>query len=515
MPESIGRRRFLKTSAASAAGAWLGGFRVAELAAAVPAPPAGPFRVSAQSADPATPLAYRTITEVSAAIGRGELTPVDLVEACLDRIATAEPVVRAWVDLYGDDALEAAHHATADIARDGQRTPLHGIPFGIKDLYDIEGKRTRCGSAVRADVAPAVRDAAVVARLRSAGALLLGKTNTHEFAFGVWSPPTSNPWDTSRIPGGSSGGSAAALAAGMTFGATGTDTGASIRLPAALCNVVGFKPTFGTVSRAGVFPLSWSLDHAGPLARSVEDCALIADALAGRDVADPSTSEAGETNFTRALGAPITGLRIGVPTSVFFDGCDPEVRAVVEAAAVTLASLGATVVPVDPPATQRIASTAYLALQLSEPLAIHETYLRARSHEYQTQTQVLLALGTKWSAGDYLRAQRIRTLNIREWLHVFSSIDAVLTPTAPRPAPIKEEAQATGVFELVNYTSPFNFSGFPSISVPAGFTAGGLPVGAMLTARPFDDARLMQIAFALQEAIGAHRAMPPQDAQAR
>ncbi len=503
------RRRDVLRAGLSGTAVWLGGFRLPDLLAAVP----DTASASALPQAAATPsslddLAYLTIWEASRLIRTGEISPVDLVDACLSRIDRFDPKVQAWVAVYADQARAAARTAADEITRSGPRSPLHGIPLGHKDLYDIEGKVTAAGSKVRSDAPPAMRDATVVARLRDAGAIVLGKTTTHEFAYGVWTPPTSNPWDGSRIPGGSSGGSAAALASGMCLGASGSDTGGSIRIPASLCNAVGIKPTFGRVGKAGLAPLAWSLDHAGPLARSVEDCALMLNEIAGPDPRDPTTAATAPPDFIGALGRSPAGMRVGVPTSVFFDGADPEAKALVRAAVPVLESLGVVVVPVEPPSTQYLAATAYLIIQLSEPLAAHEHYLRARPHDYQTQTQVLFGLGVPWSAQHYLRAQRIRTINIREWIEIFGTVDAVLSPTTPRPAPAKEEAAATGVFDLVNYTSLFDFNGCPSISVPAGFTTSGLPVGLMLSARPFDEVRLLQLAYAYQEETRFTRRRP-------
>lgn len=454
-------------------------------------------------------LAYLTMAEASALIAKREVSPVDLVDACLSRIERFEPQLRTWVTLMEDQARAEARIAADEIARRGPRSPLHGLPIGHKDLYDVKGVRTTAGSRVTADAPPALQDAAVVRRLRAAGVIILGKTNTHEFAYGVWTPPTSNPWDPSRIPGGSSGGSAAALAAGMTLGATGSDTGGSIRIPSSLCNTVGIKPTFGRVSKAGLVPLAWSLDHAGPMARSVEDCALLLNVIAGPDADDPTTAAVPPPDFTSGLGKSIRGKVIGVPTSVFFEGTDPETERLVRDAAGVFESLGAKVVPLEMPASQRIAGTAYLVIQLVEPLAAHEHHLRSRPHDYQPQTQAFLALGAAWHGQHYLRAQRIRTINILEWLDVFDGIDAVLAPTTPRPAPSKEEAQASGVVDLVNYTSFFDFNGCPSISVPAGFTAGGLPVGLMLSARPFGEVGLLRLAYSYQEETGFNRHRPP------
>jgi aspartyl-tRNA(Asn)/glutamyl-tRNA(Gln) amidotransferase subunit A len=297
----------------------------------------------------------------------------------------------------------------------------------------------------------------------------------------------------------------------MCLGGSGSDTGGSIRIPSSLCNTVGIKPTFGRVSKAGLAPLAWSLDHAGPLARSVEDCALMLNIIAGPDRADPTTASAPVPDFTAGLGKSVRGLVIGVPKSVFFEGADPATERLVRKAVPVLESAGVRVKPLDMPSTQQAAATAYLVIQLTEPLAAHEHYLRRRPHEYQSQTQALFALGTPWTGQHYMRAQRIRTINIRQWMKIFDDVDAVLTPTTPRPAPTKEEGEATGVFDLVNYTSFFDFNGCPSISVPAGLTKDGLPVGLMLSSRPFSEPMLLRLAYAYQEETGFNRRRPNLD----
>jgi aspartyl-tRNA(Asn)/glutamyl-tRNA(Gln) amidotransferase subunit A len=369
--------------------------------------------------------------------------------------------------------------------------------------------RTTAASKVRADAPPAQRDATLVARMRAAGAIVLGKTNTHEFAYGLGTPPTSNPWDDSRIPGGSSGGSAAALASGMCLGASGTDTGGSIRIPSSLCGTVGIKPTFGRVSKAGVIALSWTEDHAGPMARSVEDCALILNAIAGPDAADPTAARARVPDFTRGLRGSIRGRVIGVPTSVFFGGADAETAEIVRRTLPVFKSLGARIVPLKVPSTQQMSGAPFLIIVFVEALTMHEHYLKTRPQDYQYHTQSLLGAGTPWHGTHYVQAQRIRTINIREWMNVFKKVDAVLCPTTPRPAPTKEDEAATGAYDLINYTAAFDFNGCPSISVPAGTTKSGLPVGLMLSGRPFDEPGLLRLAYAYQEATGFNRRRPP------
>jgi aspartyl-tRNA(Asn)/glutamyl-tRNA(Gln) amidotransferase subunit A len=489
---------------------WLAGLRIGDLVDAVPAVAGPSFRAPAQERPSDDDLAYLTIAAAAELIRKRQLSPVELVDACLSRIEKHDESIQAWITVFEKEARAEARTAADQIARSGPRSALHGIPIGHKDLYDYKGVRTTAGSKVRADAPPAERDSAVVAALRAAGAIALGKTNTHEFAYGVRTPPTSNPWDTTRVPGGSSGGTAAALAAGMCLGGTGSDTGGSIRIPSSLCNTVGIKPTFGRVSKAGLVPLAWSEDHAGPMARSVEDCALMLNVIAGHDPADPTTASVPVPDFTSGLGKSVKGLVVGVPTSVFFEGADPETERLVRETVPVLRSMGVTVKELDMPSSQQAAATAYLVIQLVEPLAAHEPYLRQRPHDYEAQTQALFALGTAWSGQHYMRAQRIRTINIRQWMKIFEDVDAVLAPTTPRPAPTKNESQ-DGAFDLVNYTSLFDFNGCPSISVPAGLSEEGLPVGLMLSARPFAENLLLRLAYAYQEETGFNRRRPQLD----
>ncbi|MGH2807458.1 MAG: amidase [Actinomycetota bacterium] len=510
MANSVARRDVLRSGLG--AGVWLAGLKISDLVEAVPSVSGRPFRADAKERPGGSDdLAYLTIAEASELIRARKLSPVELVDACLARIYKHDEAIQAWVTVLPEVARAEAKAAADEIARRGVRSPLHGIPIGHKDLYDMRGVRTTAGSKVRSDAPPAKRDSAVVAMLRAAGAIALGKTNTHEFAYGVRTPPTSNPWDQTRIPGGSSGGTAAALAAGMCLGGSGSDTGGSIRIPSSLCNTVGIKATFGRVSKAGLDPLAWSEDHAGPMARSVEDCALMLNLIAGPDRGDPTTVSAPVPDFSAGLGKSVRDLVVGVPTSFFFEGADPETERVVREAIPALKATGVKVRKIDMPPTQQAAATAYLVVQLVEPLAAHEHYLRQRPHDYQSQTQALFALGTPWTGQHYMRAQRIRTIYIRQWMKVFDKVDAVLAPTTPRPAPTKIEGEATGVFELVNYTSAFDFNGCPSISVPADLTNEGLPVGLMLSARPFNETMLLRLAYAYQKETGFNRRRPKLD----
>jgi aspartyl-tRNA(Asn)/glutamyl-tRNA(Gln) amidotransferase subunit A len=360
----------------------------------------------------------------------------------------------------------------------------------------------------------------VATRLREAGAVLLGKLNMHEFAYG----PTGlnphygtsrNPWDGSRMPGGSSSGSGVAVAAQLAAGALGTDTGGSVRIPAALCGIVGLKPTYGRVSRAGVIPLAWSLDHVGPMTRTVADAALLLHVLAGRDPADPSTADVPVPDYRRALTGDIRGLRLGLPRALFFDHLDPEVRAAVESAALSLQGLGASVEEVSLPRMPHAAPASF-AIIAAEAAAYHEPYLRHRAADYGADVRARLTAGQFVLATQYLKAQRARRVVRADVDAALTRVDAFLLPTTPIPAPplAAREVTVDGVTEdvrwwLIRCTRPINVTGHPALSVPYGFTSGGLPIGLQLVGRHFDEATLLRIGHALEAVSPARGRRPP------
>jgi aspartyl-tRNA(Asn)/glutamyl-tRNA(Gln) amidotransferase subunit A len=453
----------------------------------------------------------------------GEVTSVALVEACLHRIERWEPAIKACVTVMGDAALERAQVADAALRGGRDRRALLGIPVAIKDLIATKGVRTTAGSRVLADWLPD-EDATVVKQLDSAGAIALCKTNTHEFAFGTVTPPTRNPWNTAHIPGGSSGGSAAAIATGECLGALGTDTGGSIRIPAAACGVTGLKATFGLVSRAEIIPLSWSLDHAGPIARSVEDCALLLDVLAGYDAADPDSIDVPLLDFPAALAAnrtpeeAVRGTRIGVPTNFFFRHCDPDVETATRAALAQLEALGATLVEVEVPATIDDMFEVYRAIQKPEAYTYHRDmgWLESRAELYRPQVLENIRGGASYSAADYITAQRARrdfTLGMRALLR---RVDALATPTLPVPArradeidtPLLWDGEPEPSGESLRYTFPFDLTGQPAITVPCGFSSGGLPIGLQLVAAHFGEATLLRLGHAYQRVTDWHLRAP-------
>jgi aspartyl-tRNA(Asn)/glutamyl-tRNA(Gln) amidotransferase subunit A len=464
-----------------------------------------------------------TLTEARDAIRAGELTSEELVAACLRRIATTEPALHACVTVMGDAALAHAREADAATRAKARTGPLHGLPIALKDLIATRGVLTTAGSRVLDDWIPDA-DAAVVTRLIQAGAIALCKTNTHEFAFGTYTPPTRNPWNIERIPGGSSGGSAAALAADDCPGALGTDTGGSIRIPAACCGVTGLKPTYGLVSRTGITPLSWSLDVVGPMARTVADCALLLDTLAGYDQNDPDSVDVPLLNYTAALSdarSPedaVRGTRIGVPTSYFFHPIDPEIEAAVRAAIATFAALGAAIVELPMPAALDDFFAVYRGVQRPEAYTYHSDmgWLISRADRYSPTVRANIEAGADISAKDYIHAQQARRAVTGEMLALMAQVDALLAPTMALPAPRADESdtplRAGG--EIVpegtlRCTFPFNMTGQPALSLPCGFTSGGLPIGLQIAGARFGETTVLRLGHAYQRVSDWHTRRPP------
>jgi len=452
----------------------------------------------------ANDLSSLTLVEAARLARERQVSPVALTEAALARIDAYDHEIRAFVHVEAARALAEARDVERRIAAGEDPGPLCGAPIAIKDIVDVAGMPTMAGSRVMAGNTPH-SDATIVSRLRAAGAVIIGKTNTHEFAYGVISAPTRNPWDLARIPGGSSGGSAAALVAGMTTGAIGTDTAGSIRLPAALCGVVGLKPTYDLVSRDGVIPLSWSLDHAGPMARSVADAALMLAALA------PGARDADEwVALARGrAGQPARGLRAGIPRPYFYDDLDPEVAAAVETARGVLSELGLESREVALPDVE-LTFAVGRAVQRPEASAYHQQTLRATPELYQDETRRDLELGELYLATDYIQGQRVRARLREQWLEVMRDVDLLITPTVPIAAPVPPGAGGSGAIKgtLLRNTYPFNLVGFPALSLPCGLTATGLPVGLQLAGRPFEDLTVLRVGHAYEQATEWHTLHP-------
>ncbi|MFI6056330.1 amidase [Streptomyces violascens] len=439
------------------------------------------------------------------AIRARRLSPLELVDSVLDRIEKTEPHLGAYVTVAEEQARRAAGEAEHEVAQGRYRGPLHGIPMGLKDLIDVGGMATTASSRVRAGHR-ATADSTVAARLSTAGAILLGKTHTHEFAFGLTTPQTRNAWDPGRVAGGSSGGSAVAVASGTATFALGTDTGGSIRVPAALNGVVGLKPTYGLVPRHGVTSLSWSLDHVGPITRTVEDAALVLTALAGHDPRDPASLAVPAADYRPGAGTDLTGLRVGLPRSYYFDNVHPQVETAVRHAIGQLEALGAQVVEVDIPMTRYIQAIQW-GLMVPEAGAYHEGSMRTAPGLYQEDVRILLEASELMSAGDYVRAQRSRTLMRAAWARMMEEVDVIAAPSVPMPAVGADEETVTwpdGTTESVSdayvrLSAPANITGVPALTVPVGHDAAGLPIGMQLLGRPLGEPTLLRVAHAYEQ----------------
>ncbi len=465
-------------------------------------------------------MPYLSIKAAAEEIHSGLITPTELVAETFERVDALDGDLKAFVTVMRDQAYEDAERLERELRTGLYRSPLHGIPIGVKDIIAVKGVRTTAGSKVLADYV-SQEDAMVVEQLRKNGAIVIGKTNTHEFAYGTYTPPTRNPWDHERIPGGSSGGSAVAVAMGMSLGAIGTDTGGSIRIPAACCSVTGLKPTYGRVSCHGVIPLSWSLDHVGPLARSAEDCAIVFDAIAGYDPRDPNSISGPPSRPTASLIAgpegrdtlSLQGLKLGVPQEAFFAPLDPEVRAAWQAALLVLREEGAGVVDVELPLSTL---EVYRTIQKPEASLAHKQkgWLSEHRDDYTALTLQRLLEGQQIPAVAYLHALHQRRIFSNSMRTVLRQVDALVLPTLPIPAILIEQANQEisidGVAEnattaLLRLTMPFNLASLPAISFPCGFTTNGLPVGLQVAGRPFEESTVLRIAHAYQQLTDWHR----------
>ncbi len=458
---------------------------------------------------PAADLPYLGLVEASALIRARRLSPVELVQAILDRIERVEPKVHAFITVTREEALAAARAAEQEIAAGKYRGPLHGIPFGVKDTHYTKGIRTTANTPVLIDFVPD-RDATVVTRIAQAGGILVGKTNLPEFSFGGATDgaafaAANNPWDLSRTPGGSSSGSAAALAAGLLTVATGGDTSGSIRNPATFCGVVGMKPTYGRVSRHGIVVIAWSLDHAGPMTRTVADNAMLLNVIAGHDPLDEASATVPVPDFTRALSRGIRGMRVGIPKPALFDGYHPDVLRAYTAALDVVRKLGAAVVEVDLPPTLDVIDDVQSIVRIAEAASYHEPFLRAKAERYgKTTVRRDVEAGSLVTAVQYLRAQKVRARFVKDLGAVFRTFDVFMTPGMPVPAgePMEQVKQP--------FRRMFNVCGFPALVMPAGFstTPAGLPIGLQIAARPFAEEAIYAAAAAYEGATDWHRKRP-------
>jgi aspartyl-tRNA(Asn)/glutamyl-tRNA(Gln) amidotransferase subunit A len=499
----LSRREFIKTGLASATCATLPRFALAQTAA----------DTSRDSRD----LAAVTLKQASDLLRRREVSPVNLVEACLSRIDQHDRAINAFITVTREQAMAAARAMESEIRRGRPRGPLHGIPIAIKDNIDTTGVLTTAGSGVFKDRVP-TEDAEVVVRLKRAGAILLGKLNLHEFALGGTSAishfgPVHNPWAADRVAGGSSGGSAAAVAAEMCFGALGTDTGGSIRIPASLCGIVGFKPTYGRVSTRGVVPMAWTLDHVGPMCKTVQDAALMLSAIAGYDALDPTSADTPIEDYGRAIRMGTTKLRVGVARTPFFDDLNPEVAKAVEAAIDVVRKLTAAVADVELPPAGNIAD-----VWNPEIYAYHTPWITKTPELYQAATRNLIQGAGKANAATYAQARHQVDVVRREIRKVFATVDLLITPTqrgvaqpiTPQPAPAAGRGGAPpGAGGGLINTAAFDIYGLPTISVPCGFSASGLPIGLQISGNHFAESTVLALAHAYEQATEWHKRRPP------
>lgn len=449
-----------------------------------------------------------TIQEAGRALRDRRATAVELTSAALARIERLNPTLRAFITVTSDYALQRARQADAELAAGRDRGPLHGLPVAVKDLFEMRGVRTTNGSQVFENFFP-TENAAVVDKLESAGAVIVGKLNQHELAYGITSSnphygAVRNPWDPDRIPGGSSGGSGAAVAARIVYAAMGSDTGGSIRIPASFCGTVGLKPTYGRVSRYGALPLGYTLDHMGPLARSVRECALVLNAIAGYDRRDETSSRLPTVDYVPEEGCSIRGLRIGFPENFFFDRLDADVESAVRGAIARAESLGAQIKPVFVPDMEALNAIGRVIL-LSEAAAVLERYLDNRS-QFGKDVLALLDQGRLVPATDYINAQRLRRRMRTAFQKLWADVDCLFCPATPITAPGIGETtvQLGGAGEDVRLASTrlvraINVLGYPALAMPCGLSGGGLPVGLQIVGPPFEEASILRIGAALED----------------
>ena len=469
-----------------------------------------------------TELNVFTLATLSKALAARNVSPIEVTEACLDRIDRVNRHINAFITVTPERALADARRAEREIARGVRRGPLHGVPIAIKDNITTRGIRTTCGSRILRDWIPQA-DATVVRRLTEAGCVLLGKANMSEFAFAAIHPdigPPRNPWNLDRFTGGSSSGSAAAVATSLCMGSVGTDTGASIRGPAGHCGIVGLKPTYGLVSRAGVIPLSWSLDHVGPIARTVEDAAILLDAISGYDPTDPTSVEVksgrSHKKSLRSLAREARHLRVGVLAEFLGGFTAPEVAACVRTGIKTLERLVATVEEVALPRIDE-AISAWTAICYSEASAYNQQALAQRPQDFSNVLRQRLQLGLAIPAVQYVQAQRVRLMIVVEYAALFRRFDLLVLPSNRTEAPTILEATAPNgplddLRERLVHLAPFNLAGLPAASVPCGFISSGLPVGLQIVGPRFSDRLVLATAHLYEQTAEWWRARPQIDA---
>jgi len=461
-------------------------------------------------ASPRGDLTSLTLSEASELLRSRAISAVELTQACLDRIEKYNPVLNAFITVTGEQALAVARQRDAELSRGKRLGPLHGIPIAVKDNIDTAGVRTTAASELFRDRVPQ-EDAEVVRRLKDAGAIVVGKTNLQEFAYGGSSAvscfgPVRNPWALERIPGGSSGGSAAATAAGLCFASLGTDTAGSVRMPASYCGIVGLKATYGRVSNRGAIPLSWTLDHIGPLCRTVRDTALVLEVMAGFDTREPTSADVPVTQYSRALTLRKSKLRLGLPRHPFFDNVDPEITAAVTAAIDALRPWASSVQDVVLPTPPDLR-----AIMGSEAYAYHERWIAESPQKYQPDTRErIIGFSARVSKEDYVNARRACDLVRREIRSVFADVDVLILPTEAGPPSLIEPIADNAARDPGRTRNcwPFDMFGLPAITVPCGFSTSGLPIGLQIVGAPFAESTVLALAYAYEQATEWHRRKP-------
>jgi aspartyl-tRNA(Asn)/glutamyl-tRNA(Gln) amidotransferase subunit A len=503
LSDDLSRRSFLK---AALAGTAISSVKIPAVAEADPLPQRR-YAVSGTQGDDLTSL---SLHEVADLVRRKKVSPVELTTACLARLDRVNPALNAFITITAESALSQAREAEDEVQHGKWRGPLHGIPIALKDLFDTAGVRTTAASGVFKDRIPK-EDAEVVQRLKAAGAVLVGKTNMHEFAYGGTSVisyfgAVHNPWEQSRIAGGSSGGSAAAVAADLCYGALGSDTGGSIRGPAAYCSIVGLKPTYGLVSTRGVIPLSWSLDHIGPMTRTVADAAVILQAIAGYDFLETTSQQIRIPDYSAALQRKTSSLRLGIVRDFFFTNLHPEVEAAINEALSVLNRLTAGL------KETKISMSADPSVVRAEAYAYHAQFVAKTPELYQSGTLERIRMGAEVTTPAYIGGLREISELRRSTQQVFELVDALVTPTAPTPPRTILEANAdspTGAIPDLRNTGPFDRNGLPTISIPCGFTTGGLPIGLQISGPLGGEAVVLQLAHVYEQATEWHKRRPP------
>jgi aspartyl-tRNA(Asn)/glutamyl-tRNA(Gln) amidotransferase subunit A len=448
---------------------------------------------------------FLTIAEAARLIEKRELSPVELTKSRLARIERLDGRLNSFIRVLADDARASAKAAETEIAAGRYKGPLHGIPIGLKDIYETEGIPTTGHSKVMQDHVPAA-DALSVKKLKDSGCVVMGKLATHEFAFGgpsfdlPW-PPARNPWNTDHAPSGSSSGTGAAVAAGLVLGGTGSDTGGSIRGPAALCGISGIKPTYGLISRAGILPLAFSLDHAGPMAWTAEDCAILLQAMAGHDPADPGSANRPIPDYRKALTGDVKGMRIGLIRHFYTrdNEANTATRQAIETAAKKLEEMGASLREITVAPLEEWTACGMI-IMLAEAYAIHEDNLRRRFTDFGEIFRGRMAVAGMITGADYIQALRRRRELVDEFDRAMAGLDILMTAASPSEAPRIDAVGKFAIFERPLLTMPFNVTGSPAMSVCCGYTESGLPLAFQITGKRFDDATVLRLADAYERA---------------